>query len=180
MLFQSCLAQGSTSCPSPHCPSFPRRLTCFGLESSPSRLDFRSWKEKKVTAGVRADPGQGSKGSGSYPSVTFCQRAGPRALPALGSGPGHHPFTSAFTAQDSSEAGGEVRGGVRLPAHCLPWHPGLFQAERVSGEEAGIMLLPAWRVAKAGATRATARLFCPGVTLRVTLGQPACWHVLPG
>lgn len=82
-----------------------------------------------MTAGVWADPGQGSEGSGSYPSVTSCQRAGPRALPALGSGPGHHPFTSAFTAQDSSEAGGEVRGGARLPAHCLPWHPGLFQAE---------------------------------------------------
>lgn len=133
-----------------------------------------------MTAEVWADPGQGRGGSGPCPSVTSCQPAGPRALPALGSGPGHHPFTSAFTAQGSSRAGGEVRGGVRLPAHCLPRHPGLFQAERAAGEEAGIMLLPAWRAAKAGATRATARLSCPGVTSRVTSGQPACRHVLPG
>lgn len=46
------------------CLPFPSRLTCFGLESSPSRLDFRSWKEKKAWIGPQQGWAQGRAGQG--------------------------------------------------------------------------------------------------------------------
>lgn len=61
-----CPVQGSKLCsPFSHFPPFLSRLTRFGLEISPSRVDFRSWKEKTayVTPPRQSGPGLG-KGKG--------------------------------------------------------------------------------------------------------------------
>lgn len=56
-LLPGCPVQGSTLHPTfPPSSPFPSGLTCFGLETSPSRADFRSWKEK--TACVTTQPGR--------------------------------------------------------------------------------------------------------------------------
>lgn len=126
-----CLPQPSRSsptmaftCPSPELPSsgirttsqcpclpFPSRLTCFGLESSPSLLDFRSWKEKKGWIGPqlgweqgRAGQGEGAAGRVLLP-LGHLLAARRTTLPASGSGLGCHRFTSAFSMQGAAVQG---------------------------------------------------------------------------
>lgn len=65
-------------------PPFPHGLTRFGLETSPSRVDLRSWKEK--TACVT--PSQGGCGAG---------QTGPLRGKFLGARHCHRELSSAFT-----------------------------------------------------------------------------------
>lgn len=84
-----CLVQGSKLCsPFSHFPPFLSRLTCFGLEISPSRVDFRSWKEK--TAYVTppqaewAWSGEGQRGQSSGGELASPSHAGKSlSCPAL-------------------------------------------------------------------------------------------------
>lgn len=66
-----CPVRGSTLQPFSPPTLFPSGLTCFGLESSPSRADFRSWKEKTACVtpqpgGHRARQGQGQGRGGQH------------------------------------------------------------------------------------------------------------------
>lgn len=113
--------------PFPLLPTLPR-LTCFGLESSPSRVDLRSWKERTAwvtpqagRAGCGAEPGAGEKRAVLRSGVTGGLSVAPTSshLPLL------HRVWAEQLLQRWDRRCVVVRGCQR-PAR--PWHPWLYRS----------------------------------------------------
>lgn len=140
-----CIA--SPFCPLPTLP----RLTCFGLESSPSRVDLRSWKER--TAGVTPRQGrQGGQGAGqSQGQGRSGQRSGAGSLEGSAWPPRVHIcLYSTGSGLSSCRSGGtgavwQCEAASALPARGTH---GLYRSRASSWGGDWTMLHPKWQVAK--------------------------------